>query len=1267
MVFSFLLIYSWNTHIGVEGRASEGRIDTYQEILHKKSSTFARGKHLLDPNGSIVTQDSGTEGYSELPGKQIRFEKISIEQGLSQSNISSIIQDSKGYMWFGTDDGLNRYDGYSFNIYRHEPNNPLSISDNSILSLYEDDNKVIWVGTSGKGLNRFDPEKHQFVHYRHDPGDPASLVNDTVTAIIGDNDGYLWIGTVEGLDRYDLGKQEFFHYTHNPDDLSSLSNNSIGDLLVDQQGNLWIGTLGGGLNRYDPVADSFIHYKQDKLKANQISSDFVSSIKEDKSGNLWIGTRTGGLNYYDRVSEKFFPYGYDRSETDPYGKNSITALDYDNNGNVWIGTNGSGIQILNPNTGFEQKLIQDLSDPATLSSDIITDIFADPAGNMWIGTSGAGVNRYDQVTARFNHYRHIPNNPVSLSANSVTSVAEDLDGKLWIGYHDGGLDSINRNTGAIIHFQHDPEDVYSLSSDEVKCISVDRSGTVWIGTSGGGINRYWVPNRFTQFRHDPMDVDSLSSDLVNVIFEDREGAIWIGTNGGGLDRFNPVTRKFFHYKNIPNDPASLSNNSVLAITQDRAGNLWIGTRGGGISVLDKSTGKFTHLSSDPATPNSLGDTDIFSLYEDEFGVMWIGTFGSGLDRYEPESGLITHYRASDGLPNNIIYGILDDKQGYLWLSTNLGISQFDVEQETFKNFDASDGLQGNEFNLGAYLLDSSGMIFFGGINGLTAFYSEDIKNSTYKPPVILSNIMQNGEDLLLDKPVEYLESVVLNWPNNNLEFEYLALNFKHSKNIQYAYQLVGFDNEWNYVGNSRNGRYTNIPSGTYNLRIKATNSDGVWNEEGVSLEIKVVPPFWETWWFIGLVTIVIMGSVISGYRLRIRSIESRSQELEAQVKMRTEEIEQRRMEMESLYAADAIIDQNLTKEGRLRSMVDVAVDLLHGDTSTLFVWDANLSKYLVIAARGFHSPEILQFSVPGGHGNFDEIVKTSEILLVNDLEQIADELSDLEQLIDFFINEGVLSSLFLPVKIGNELFGVFNVNYFNPNSISEQEIRIFKVLTQHSTISIQNAQLFEQLREIAISEERSRLARDLHDSAKQKAFAALAQLGAAGGTIDRDHEASKQHLLEAEELVYEVLQELIILIQEMYPVALQEKGLANSLREFVYEWDNQWDIDVTLEIKNEIKIPLEIEQSLYRIFQESLANVARHSQAKKVDLSLIYQEQAVHVMVRDNGIGFDPSTQVSGLGLRSMRERVDLINGELHIKSTPGDGTLIEVIAPLSK
>lgn len=1262
----FLLILNLNPSIRIGSSApSSTLIDIAYAAKHTYKQKQNNQFRLLTNQSS---QEGGYQGQDEEKdrlGANIRFEKISLEQGLSQSSVHTIFQDHKGFIWFGTEDGLNKYDGYSFRVYRHNPDDPNSLSDNSVLSIYEDASGGMWIGTYGRGVNKFDRNDASFTRYRHNPSDPQSLSYDTVSAITTDGLGNLWIGTWQGLNRFDPDTGKFIQYRHDPADSNSISHDTITALHSDLDGTLWIGTYGGGLNQFDPVNESFHRYKHDIINPDRLSSDYITSICNDQFGNLWIATANRGLNKFDPQSGKFSQIELPSTSIDAEKHDTLTSVDVDDFGNIWIGTNNEGVDIFNPLSGQSQNYQKIQGDSWSLSQNQVNQVFVDSSGIVWIGTFGGGINKFDPTSARFNNYRHIPGITDSLSASSVMAIDGDDQGNLWVGNHEGGLNYINRSSGEILHFKHNPEEENSLGDDDVWDVYQDQSGSVWLATHGGGLNRLDINSGdFSRYVNDPDDLESLSIDFVNVIYEDRNGIIWIGTYGGGLNRLDETTGKFIHYLYDPDDPQSLSHNNIWSISEDRTGRLWIGTGGGGISVLDQQTGKFVRFLHDPDDPRSLGDTDIFSIYEDTKGRIWIGTYGSGLDQYLPDTDEFIHYRVSDGLPNNVVYGIIEDEEGYLWLSTNLGLSRFDPQTETFKNFDVSDGLQSNEFNVGAYYQNDVGEIFFGGINGLTSFYPGDIEDTTHLPPVVFTRFKQNGIEIVHESAIEDLEQVVLVWPDNNLEFEYVALNFSHPEKSQYSYMLQGFDEDWNIVGTTRNGRYTNLPGGSYTLRLRATNSDGIWNEEGTSIIVKVVPPFWGSWWFIAIVSLVVIAGIISGYRLRIRSVESRSRVLEEEVKTRTTEIDRRRLELEALYQADEVIDQNLTLENRLKALVDVSIDILHADKSAIFVWDETLEKYIVKAVRGFESNAIHSLAFDRDEGIVGSAGQSGEPIFIIDGISESDVEITRQEFLDIIRIEGIRSYMFLPIKIRDEAFGVFNVNFCQPSAIGENEKRVFMALTQHSALSIQNAQLFEQLRELAISEERSRLARDLHDSAKQKAFAALAQLGAANGMIDRDPGRTKDHLLEAEELVYEVLQELIILIQEMYPVTLKEKGLASSVREYIFDWENQCEIEAEVKIVNERRVPLEIEQSVYRLIQESLANIARHSQARHVDISIIFDSDIVEVQVADDGIGFDLDQKPPGLGLRSMRERVELIKGELIIESAFGKGTLVKAVVP---
>jgi signal transduction histidine kinase len=611
------------------------------------------------------------------------------------------------------------------------------------------------------------------------------------------------------------------------------------------------------------------------------------------------------------------------------------------------------------------------------------------------------------------------------------------------------------------------------------------------------------------------------------------------------------------------------------------------------------------------------------------------------------------------LPNGVVYGILEDPEGKLWLSTNFGISRFDPDSKTFRNFDAGDGLQSNEFNSGAYAKGPNGEFYFGGINGLTVFHPANIKDNPYLPQVALTSLTQGDNPITTASSVETTQSVILSWPQNSLEFEFAALGYNQPSKNQYAYMLQDFDSNWHYIGTKRDGRYTNLPGGEYTLLVKASNSDGVWNKTPIRINVKVIPPFWQTLWFRVLLAVAAVVVVAGGFRLRTKTIQDRNRQLERLVRERTSALEKRNQEIQALYEADERILRNVSLNQVFQTLVDVAVDILNADRSMVFAWDEKRTKVVPLVSHGF-SPETLKvMEFAKGEGIVGKVLETGKPDIVRQIE-----LNDFRpEIRAALIAEGIRSFVHLPITVDHKVVGVFNIGFTKPSLIGDDTTRLFSALTHRAAISIANMELFEQTKDLAVMEERNRLARDLHDSAKQKAFAALAQLGTARGILNGHGNSATMHLTEAENLVTDVIQELTFLVQEIYPIGLQEKGLVTTLREHIFEWENRNDIPVHLITHNGQHLPLEVEQALYRITQEALANVARHSHARRVDVSLLYSGEAVQLSVADDGCGFDVNAK-HGMGLRSIRERVGSIRGTVQIQSAPGQGTRLIVQVP---
>jgi len=1189
----------------------------------------------------------------------IRFESLGLEDGLSQSTVLAILQDQFGFLWIGTEDGLNRYNGYTFKVFRPDLNNPDTISDRWVISLFEDSQGYVWIGTRQGGLNRYDPQTGKFSYYLHDRSNPDSISSNNVTAILETRKGELWVGTNYGLNLLDRETGKFQRFNSDTDVSTTISSNLITSLFEDSRGILWIGTEDGRLNRFNSATKNFISYVYDPKNYTAVKGKSINSIVEDHNGDLWIASYDG-LQRFKPIDSSFTAYKHSRAEPSSLVSDTILSLYLDRSNTLWAGTN-EGLDRFVPDTNSFVHYQHNPSDQTSLDNNNVLSIYEDKGGVLWVGTFGGGLNKFNKGQSKFAYYHHEPNNPNSLSVNHIFPIYADLNGNVWIGTYGGGLNRFNPRLGLFTHYLHEPENPSSIPSNDIYSVYVDNSGTLWVGTAEALSRRNPSSVNFTHYTNNPANPQSLAGGPVRVIYQDSKGFLWIGT-ANGLNLLDTSSGKFTHFQNNLSKPESISSNNITAIYEDRDGVLWIGTFDNGLNRFKRDTGTFVRYQRNRDDPQSLSDDSISAIYQDRDHNLWIATAGGGLNLYHPESNTFQHYTEKDGLPNNVIYGILEDELGHLWLSSNYGLSRFDPKQGTFRNYTDSDGLQSNEFNMGAFAKGLDGIMYFGGINGLNAFYPSEVKDNIYAPPVILTSFTPGGQPDPSLPQAEELNQITLGWPNNNFAFEIAALSFAEPGRNQYAYKLEGFDKDWNYVEASREGRYTNLAGGTYTLRFMGTNNDGIWNESDQAIQITVIPPFWQTWTFRILITFTIVALGIIAYRVRVHSIESQNLQLESTVRERTSALQKRTEELEALYSGDEKIIRAITLNQVFQAIVEVAVNTLHADRCAVFVWDERQTLVLPRVSHGFmpETMKVLHFGKE--EGMIGKVLETGIPLITRELE--AETLRP--EVRTAIVAEGIHSLLNLPIKVNEQTIGVFNVAFTQPGAVIEDTVRLYTALVQRAAISVENMQLFEQTKELAVIEERNRVARDLHDSAKQKAFAALAQLGAVSGIFKSDPANAWSHLSEAENLVYEVIQELTFLIQEMYPMALKEKGLATTLREYVFEWENRNGVMIDLAIQNARRMPLETEQAIYRMIQEALANVARHSQAEQVNVSLVYNSDTVTLSVEDNGLGFDSKHKLAGMGLRIIKERAESIGGQACVESEPGKGTKIMITAPLN-
>ena len=920
--------------------------------------------------------------------QRFQFDRISLNEGLSQSIVNVILKDRSGFLWIGTESGLNKYDGYDFTVFKQSPFNDNSISNNQIISLHEGRGRILWIGTASGGLNRLNMEtetithyrnnnedyrslSHDFVgfisedtegflwvitgdggidrlnedngdfrRYRHDPKNPNSLCHNRVRNFFEDSNGTIWIGTVSGLNKYDRERDQFIRYLPRKNDPNSLSYDEVTYIYESptEPGILWISTgeirqlsEGGGLNRFDTKNEKFTHYNLKKIKSFNRSSNIVGQITEGKNGLFWIGS-TQGLVSFDRKTKKF-NYYLPHSKNLNSNRNIITSITEDIKGNFWITTVArNGIYFFD----LESKtftLVQNVPNNAnSLSNNFVQRIYQDPTGVLWIGTNTGGLNKLDQYAKKFKTYKHDPNNFNGLSSSLVRSFCTDRHGQLWVGLGGGGLNKFNPERNLITHYRAN-QSLDGLSNDGVFALCEDKNGTIWVGTAGGGLDRLDIGReKFKNYHNIPNDPTSLSNNFVRVIFEDKSGTLWIGTDNGGLNIYNRESDNFTRYTSSSENQNSLNHNSVRAIVQDQSGVLWVGTFGGGLNklVLPPKNKKsktevfkseeliFTHYEHKPDDPTSLSHNSIQSLFVDEQGIVWIGTFGGGLNRFDPKTEKFEFYTEQNSdLPNNVIYGVLGDDLGNIWTSSNKGISKFDPFTRIFFNYDVDDGLQSKEFNGQACFKSPDGEMFFGGINGFNAFYPDSIKDNPFEPDIAITDFKLFGESVPisdyspLKKRISEIDEIKLDYWQNDISFDYVALHFNRPSENKYSYILVNYDESWRDVGNKRTATYTSLEPGEYYFRVRGCNNDGIWNKKGATVRIIITPPWWETSWayvgyvLLGLIIFAIVFILLRAYfinrereRARIREAELRVQAAEAQARAIQAENERKTHELE---------------------------------------------------------------------------------------------------------------------------------------------------------------------------------------------------------------------------------------------------------------------------------------------------------------------------------------------------------------------------------
>ncbi len=1066
------------------------------EIIHQKKQLYmTRNKLFLLIFICLMTFMNTARSQSI----NSTFDRITIKDGLSQSTVNWITQDKDGFMWFATYGGLNRYDGHNFTIFQYNENDSTGLSNNTIETLLQDKEGNIWVVFNGaSGLDRFNSETGKFQHFKHDPNDPNSLSSNTVSQVIQDRAGDIWVCTNNGINQVVYRKDKdgtkiiFNRYMNPPGD------NAFTRCLEDSKGNLLL--FSNTLCYFDRQKKTYI------TTTIPVSSSDPIAVAEDKKGNVYVSSITSGLTKLEwDNSSRAYVLG-DNSGINP-APNNRNCVAVDDQGFIWIGSEGKGLFRYNPETGHMINFIPDKLDSRSISDINIYSLFVDRSGVLWIGTYSQGLCKYDLYRKNFVLFKSIPGNVNSMSGNVISGITSNNSNELWVGSRDeGGVNRFIFNGSeepTVIHYMNDPKDNNTIASNSSLCLLQRKNGEVWIGSQG------------TISRMEPEEPGSGRRPLVKryamqgwtfEMFEDSRGTLWGGTWGGGLWRYNETSDDFTYFANDPKNPSSVCDNIIWALGEDNQGNLWVGGHGNGLSILpasqkDETNPKFINYSHQKGDPESLSSNTINVFCQDKEGTIWIGTneglckvtdTEQSLKKLSKSSLRFASYYRKDGLPSDAVVGLVEGNDGYLWMSTTMGISKFDRTNLSFVNFDEGDGLQSNEFWHYAYYMNPEGRIFFGGANGFNAFNPKDIKPNAFLPQVVLTDLklfnksVQVGEkinkQIILNKPIHKTQKIILSHKNNAFTIEFAALHYTQPSKNKHSYILEGFDKKWNNVGNQRSATYTNLSAGKYKFRVKGTNNDGVWSKNEATLIIRVKPPWRRTWWFI----ILMVGSIsylgfkylqnrINAEKRDKQILQAKIEEGERELKRQQDEIELHKTEI--LEKERAAMETNWYNKGMTMIMdiisknsrdlnimatqfINVLVDYLEVNVGAFYILNKPESEAPHFEMIGsFAMSEFRsKMSIPVDEGYLGVCYKEKQKLLIDNLPKGYIEFKS------GLGNTSLKNLILIPILLDNELKGIIELAAFE--MLPEYKINLLDKLADNLASSIEIVQMNSRMKKV---------------------------------------------------------------------------------------------------------------------------------------------------------------------------------------------------------
>lgn len=829
------------------------------------------------------------------------FSHLSRAQGLSQTTVNDILQDSQGFIWLATQNGLNRYDGVRVKRYFRERNQAAGLASDSINALDQDSAGNVWVGTEGGGVAVWNPRTDTFKSYRHDPGDKLSIASDFVHDILVDLQGIVWVATRDnGLDRLNPVTGEFTHFVHDASRSGSISSNrNLYALLQDKEGSLWLST-SAGLDRYLGNGKGFEHFNPPEVVGGVHK---ILQLEQDSRGDLWFGSFDAGLQRLEPASGRFTSYQHSPSNPASLSNNDVRAIFEDSANRLWVGT-AKGLDLFDASTGTFQNYSHDRGNLHSLADRFVSTITQDRNGLLWVGTMSGGASRWNPRSWYLGHRQ--PDSITDLS--SINAFADAPSGGLWLGTMGAGLLHLEEGTGGVT--QSSKEDMAFVGPRVMSLLS-DRKGNLWVGTMSQGLFCLGADGGRKSFRTDIDGTGGLGADGIMSLYEDQSGRIWVGTYQGGVSVYDPQTDVIHRYGDTTGDLPWFERVRATSIHQDHQGRMWVATDGDGLLLLDTNGGLLHQFLHDPDQTDSLASNTLYSLHVDQEGILWIGTADAGLDHVVDMKADLSAFRfdnlsQADGLSNNVIYSIEADSLGSLWLSSSNGLMRFDPKTKLVRSFHTSHGAQGEEYTLRASFRSASGRLLFAGTHGYNDFDPKQVQESEVPPPIVFTGIFIQNQPLKSSVAVSMLNNLDLGYRENSLSLEFAALDFTDPQRNQYAYRLEGYDEDWIRLGNERRVSYTNLAAGSYVFRVKAASADSTWNEEGARLAITIEPAPWRTWWayaaYVVLVVLLLL-AIYRHYTQRLLEQQQYANRLAREVADRTAELKQRSEELADASSA----------------------------------------------------------------------------------------------------------------------------------------------------------------------------------------------------------------------------------------------------------------------------------------------------------------------------------------------------------------------------